>query len=255
MPDEVADPDFMTSLARGLDVMRCFAERPEPMTVAEASKRTGLSRSAVRRCLHTLAKLGYAAQVGQSYALRPKTLSLGHAYLSSDRLAIVAQPVLDQLRDGIGESCSLGVRDGDELFYIARSPAAGIMTIALTVGSRLPLYCTSMGRVLLAAAPRPDVETYLDRVERTARTERTQTDRRLLADILDRVREEGFAIVDQELELGLRSVAVPVFDRNQQVVAALNVGTQAARIPLAELRQRILPALRRGSRDLSMLGL
>lgn len=248
------DPEFMTSLARGLAVLRCFADAERPMTIAEASRRTGLSRPAVRRCLHTLVKLGYAARDEQSYTLRPKTLALGYAYLSSSSLARLAQPMLDQLRDELRESCSLGLIEEDEVYYVARAEVSRIMSIALRVGSRLPLYCTSMGRVLLAGQGRAEQEAYLRRTNLIAHTATTETDPVALLEIFEKVAEQGYAIVDQELELGLRSVAVPVIGRTGEV-AALNIGTQAARVPMPDLRSRYLPALRKIARELGAMGL
>ncbi|WP_157220236.1 IclR family transcriptional regulator domain-containing protein [Flavisphingomonas formosensis] len=248
------DPDFMTSLARGLAVLRCFAEQQRPMTIAQASRLTGLSRPAVRRCLHTLVRLGYAAQDETNYVLRPKTLALGYAYLSSSSLALKAQPLLDELRDELHESCSLGVIEEDEVYYVARAEVSRIMSVALRVGSRLPLYNTSMGRVLLASLPRAEQEAYLARTELRAVTPHTQTDPASLLAIFSTVRDQGYAIVDEELEPGLRSVAVPVTGR-AGLVAALNIGTQAARVPLADLYMRCLPALRRVARDLGSMGL
>jgi IclR family pca regulon transcriptional regulator len=145
-----ADPDFMMSLARGLAVLRCFAEQRKPMTISQAAQRTDISRASVRRCLHTLSKLGYVRQDGPTFSLGSKALSLGYAYLSSSAVSIIAQPLLDELRDRLHESCSVAVLEGDDICYVARSETARIMSIALRVGSRLPLYCTSMGRVLLA---------------------------------------------------------------------------------------------------------
>lgn len=223
------------------------------MTIAQASQETGLSRAAVRRCLYTLVQLGYAVQDGQSYMLRPKTLALGYAYLSSSSLVARAQPILEQLRDELHESCSMGVMEEDEVYYVARAESSRIISVALRAGSRLPLYATSMGRVLLSGLSRADREAYLRRTDLAQRTPRTITDRYELLALLDRVAEEGFAIVDQELELGLRSVAVPVLGRNG-IAASINIGTQAARVPLAELRSRYLPALRRASRDLTAMG-
>ncbi len=245
------DPEFMTSLARGLAVLRCFADHEQPMTIAQASQITALSRAAVRRCLHTLVKLGYAAQDGPRYVLRPKTLSLGYAYLSSSSLAARAQPILDALRDELGESCSVGVMEEDEVYYVARAEASRIISIALRAGSRLPLYATSMGRVLLAALPRAGQEAYLHRADLKPLTARTEHDPAGLLAILGQVAGQGYAIVDQELELGLRSVAVPIIGRDG-VVAALNVGTQAPRVPMADLRARILPSLRRVAQRLSV---
>lgn len=248
------DPEFMTSLARGLAVIRCFAERREPLTIAQAAQETGFSRPAVRRCLHTLVCLGYAARIGHRYALQPKALALGYAYLSSSPLASRAQPMLDALRDEIGESCSLGVCEEEQVYYIARAESSRIMSIALRAGSRLPLYPTSMGRILLAARTRSEQEAYLRGTPLVALTDRTETDADALLAILAETAERGHAIVDQELEVGLRSVAVPVH-QGGRVVAALNIGTQASRVSMAELRSRLLPALRRVATDLSRAGL
>lgn len=253
--DAHGDPEFMTSLARGLAVLSCFAERERPMTIAQASRMTGLSRPAVRRCLHTLVQLGYANREGTLYALRPKVMSLGYAYLSSTPLAFRAQPLLDALRDELGESCSLGVIDEDRVYYIARAEISRIMSVALRVGSRLPLYATSMGRVLLAGMSVEARAAYFARTELIRLTELTETAPARLKVICEKVGEDGFALVDQELELGLRSVAVPVLSATRQVVAAINVGTSAMRMDEAELRTRILPALRRCSRDLTSLGM
>jgi IclR family transcriptional regulator, pca regulon regulatory protein len=254
MLDAQGDPEFMTSLARGLAVLRCFADEQKPMTIAQASRLTGLSRPAVKRCLHTLVRLGYAAQDGVNYALRPKVLALGYAYMSSSTLAMRAQPLLDQLRDDLHESCSLGVIEEDEVYYVARAEVSRIMSIALRVGSRLPLYCTSMGRILLAAQPREHQEAYLRRTALVALTPKTETRPAKLLEILEHVAEEGHAIVDEELELGLRSVAVAVRERSG-VVAAVNIGTQAARIALPDLRSRYLPGLRRVARNLEAMGI
>jgi IclR family transcriptional regulator, pca regulon regulatory protein len=245
------DPDFMTSLARGLAVLRCFADEQRPMTIAQASRLTGLSRPAVARCMHTLLTLGYATRDGHSYSLRPKVLALGYAYLSSSTLAMRAQPLLDRLRDELHESCSLGVLEENEVYYVARAEVSRIMSIGLSVGSRLPLYCTSMGRVLLAAQPPGVQDAYLRATALLPRTAKTETDPAALRERLRSVTEEGYAIIDQELEIGLRSVAVPVVGRDGSVLAAINIGTQAARASPGELRSRYLPVLRRAARDLT----
>ena len=247
------DPDFMTSLARGLAVLRCFADAERPMTVAQASRLTGFSRPSVKRCLHTLVKLGYAGQEEQTYLLRPKALALGYAYLSSNSLTRRAQPMLDELRDDLHESCSLGVMEDDEVVYVARAEASRVMSVTLRVGSRLPLYCTSMGRILLASRDRAEQEAYLRRVDLVARTSKTETDPAVLMELFAKAAEQGHAIVDQELELGLRSVAVPVVMAGGSQ-AALNIGMQAARVPLAEVRSRLLPGLKRVARDIAALG-
>jgi IclR family pca regulon transcriptional regulator len=251
--DAQGDPEFMQSLARGLAVLRCFADEQRPMTIAQASRLTGLSRPSVKRCLHTLVRLGYAAQDGTTYVLRPKVLALGHAYMASSSLATRAQPLLDDLRDELHESCSLGVIEEDEVYYVARAEVSRIMSVALRVGSRLPLYCTSMGRILLAWQSRAEQEAYLRRTALIACTAKTETNPSRLLAILEHVAEEGHAIVDEELEPGLRSVAVAVRGRSG-VVGAINIGTQAVRVSLSEMRALYLPGLKRIARSLEATG-
>jgi IclR family pca regulon transcriptional regulator len=165
--DEIAafagDPDFMTSLARGMAVMRAFTRSRRNLTVAELSRKTGLSRACVRRCLHTLRKLGYVDADDHVFSLRPKVLSLGYSYLSSAPLADIAQPLLERVSAAVQESSSLGVLDGDEVVYVARSATRRIMSVALNVGSRLPAYCTSLGRVALAALEADELRGYFTR--------------------------------------------------------------------------------------------
>jgi IclR family pca regulon transcriptional regulator len=249
------DPDFMASLARGLAVIRAFAGAPQDgPTIAELSLRTGIPRSAVRRCLHTLAKLGYVAAEGRRYSLRPKVLSLGAAYASSTTMTTAAQRYLDQVSSAVRESCSLAVLDEGEILYLLRSAtSARIMSVDLRPGSRLPAYCTSMGRVLLAALPPAELRAYLQHTRLVAHTDRTITARERLLQALDAVRRNGHAVVDQELELGLRSIAIPVRDPTGRVVAAMNVGTQAARVPLREMERRFLAPLQGAAAELGLL--
>ncbi len=247
--DRPGDPEFMSSLARGLAVMRCVAESGRPVTIADVSRRLGLSRAAVRRCLHTLNLLGYVGQDAQGYVVRRQALSLGHPYLSLNALAARAQPLLNRLRDMLGESCSLGLMEEDHLLYVARAETARIMSIGLRVGSRIPLYPTSMGRVLLAGCSREAQEAYLARTELRPLTGRTVTDRAKLLAIFQQVAAQGHAVIDEELEDGVRSVAVPVRGRGG-VVAAMNVGMSAARVSMHELHERILPALREAAAEL-----
>jgi IclR family transcriptional regulator, pca regulon regulatory protein len=249
------DPDFMASLARGLAVIRAFGGRPAGgASIAELSLRTGIPRSAVRRCLHTLSRLGYVAAEGRRYSLRPRVLSLGAAYASSTTLTIAAQRFLDQVSTAVRESCSLSVLDEGEILYLIRSAtSARIMSVDLRPGSRLPAYCTSMGRVLLASLPPPELRAYLQRTRLVAHTDRTITTRDRLLQALETVRRNGHAVVDQELELGLRSIAVPVHDAAGRVVAAMNVGTQAARVPLREMERRFLRPLQSAAAELGLL--
>jgi len=246
------DPDFMTSLARGLAVVQAFQERKRHLTIAQISHRTEIPRAAVRRCLHTLIKLGYATTDGRTYSLLPKVLTLGHAYLSSTPLAVSAQPYLDRMSEQLHEACNMATLEGDDILYIARSATTQrLISVDLSVGGRLPAYCTSMGRILLVALDDASLRDYLDHADLQAKTSRTLHTPEALLECLQQVRQQGWCIVDQELEQGLRSIAVPVYDASGQVVAALNVSTHAGRVSRNELEQRFLPGLLGASRDLS----
>ena len=249
------DPNFMASLARGIAVIRGFTQQRRRLTIAQLSQRTGIPRAAVRRCLYTLGQLGYvASDDGRTYALRPRILTLGHAYLSSTPLVAAVQPLLDQLSSELHESSSMSVLEADEILYIARSSTTTrLMSIDLGLGSRLPAYCTSMGRVLLAGLPAAELEGYLSRVKLTKLTNRTISEPAELKAALNVVRRAGYAIVDQELEIGLRSIAVPVTDPAGKVVAAINIGTQSSRVSVAEMEQKFLPALQVASHELGLL--
>jgi IclR family transcriptional regulator, pca regulon regulatory protein len=249
------DPNFMTSLARGLAVIRGFSNQKKRMTIADLSRRTGIPRAAVRRCLYTLARLGYVnSDDSGGFSLSPTILTLGHTYFSSSSLTTAAQPILDRLSSQVQESCSLAVLEGDEILYVARSSAAPrIMSIDLGIGSRLPAYCTSMGRVLLAGLPPEALDAYLSRVSLVKHTEHTVTSSAELRRVLDEVRATGYAIVDQELEINLRSVAAPVQDPAGRVVAAMNIGTPIQRVSPDDIKTTILPALLAATRELSLL--
>ncbi len=249
------DPNFMASLARGLAVIRAFTQQRRHLTIAQLSQRTGIPRAAVRRCLYTLTKLGYvASDDGRTYALRPRILALGHAYLSSTPLANAVQPLLDQITSELHESSSMAVLEGDDILYIARSSTTTrVMSIDLGIGSRLPAYCTSMGRVLLAGLPDAELQAYLGRATLTRLTSRTAATPDELISVLKTVRRNGYSLVDQELEIGLRSIAVPVTDRDGRAVAALNIGTQSSRVSVAEMESRFLPPLRAAAHELGLM--
>ncbi|MBA1189982.1 IclR family transcriptional regulator [Pseudomonas entomophila] len=245
------DPDFMTSLARGLAVIQAFQERKRHLTIAQISHRTEIPRAAVRRCLHTLMKLGYATTNGRTYSLLPKVLTLGHAYLSSTPLAVSAQPYLDRISEQLHEAANMATLEGDDILYIARSATVErLISVDLSVGGRLPAYCTSMGRIMLAALDDASLQEYLDRADMKPRTSRTLHEPAALLACIRQVREQGWCVVDQELEQGLRSIAVPVYDASGQVLAALNVSTHVGRVTRGELEQRFLPILLAASRDL-----
>ncbi|PYU42742.1 MAG: IclR family transcriptional regulator [Acidobacteria bacterium] len=195
------DPNFMTSLARGLAVIQAFSQAKRQLTISQISDKTGFSRAAVRRCLYTLSKLGFAgSEDNRHFHLRPRVLTLGHSYISSMPLAVAAQPVLEHVSHVLRESCSIATLDGPEIVYIARANVTRIMAIDLGVGSRLPAFCTSMGRILLADLPPEKLEQLLAGIEFTRYTERTVTTADKLRQILRMVQRNGYSIIDQELE-------------------------------------------------------
>lgn len=243
MPEADRAPHFVRSLERGLAVIRSFDADHRELTLSEVARACGLTRAAARRFLLTLADLGYVRADGRTYRLTPRVLELGYSYLSSFSLAQIAEPYLEQLVDRTRESSSLCVLDGDDIVYVARVPARRIMTVAVTVGTRFPAHVTSVGRVILAHLPEEEIEVRLARVELTPLTARTIDSAALLRTELERVRRQGYALVDQELEEGLRSIAAPVRDRDGEVVAAVNIPVQAGRTTLAAVRRDLLPPL------------
>jgi IclR family pca regulon transcriptional regulator len=249
------DPNFMTSLARGLAVVRAFSQQRQRMSIAQISIRTGIPRAAVRRCLYTLAQLGYVApDDDRNFTLRPNVLALGHAYLTSAPLVTSAQPLLDHVSATVHESCSMAILDGDDILYVARSSSgARIMSIDLSIGSKLPAFCTSMGRVLLGGLAKEDLAARLKRLRPTPFTNRTLVSRDKLAEAIEAARDAGFALVDQELEIGLRSIAVPVLDARRRVAAAINISVQAPRVAISEMEKRFLPPLRKAASELALL--
>jgi IclR family pca regulon transcriptional regulator len=251
--DALTDPSFMTSLARGLAVVQAFSDSRKPQTIAQISQKTGIPRAAVRRCLYTLQQLGYVDAELNNFSLRPKVLTLGYSYLSSTPLTVSSQPYLNAISQQLGESCSLAVLDDGEVLYVARSAASRVMSVALNTGSRLPAYCTSLGRVMLAHLPPAELDDYFSKARLKAMTDKTVTNQKRLREILLQVRQDGYAINDEELELGLRSIAVPVRGASGQVLAALNVGAQAARVSTERMREEFLPVLQRGAQELAVL--
>jgi len=246
------NPDFVLSLARGLSVIEAFQDRPEGATVGDLAARTGLSRAAVRRLLITLELLGYASHNGPVYRLGSRVLRLGFSFLSSNSLTTLAAPILEEITAVLHESSSLSTLEGDEIVYLARSVTRRVMSVGLSIGSRLPAYCTSMGRVMLASLDADEVAAYLKRVELKALTPKTLRSVSSLTAELDRVRRQGYALVDEELEIGLRSIAVPVRNRSGRVVAAMNSGVHAARVRPEEMLKRFLPVLKEGAERLGI---
>jgi IclR family transcriptional regulator, pca regulon regulatory protein len=235
--------DFVQSLERGLAVIQAFSAVHPRLTLSDVARRTGLTRAGSRRFLLTLQHLGFVASDGREFFLTPSILRLGYAYLSSTPFWDVAQTHIEELVEKVHESSSIGVLDGDDVVYVARVPTKRIMTISLAVGSRLPLYPTSMGRVLLAGLSDVHLDGYLAGVSLLALTSRTLTDPAALQAAVVDVRQQGWALVDQELEDGVRSVAAPLRDASGRVLGAVNVSAHATRTNLDVLRHQFLPLL------------
>lgn len=231
------------SLERGLAVIRAFdAEHPR-LTLSEVARATDLTRAAARRFLLTLVHLGYVRVDGREFSLRPRVLELGYSYLSGLTLTEVVQPHLEELVGKVNDSSSVSVLDGDEIVYIARVPTKRIMTVVIAVGTRFPAHATSMGRVLLAALPSAELDAYLDRVVLTPLTTRTITSRDELRAAIVRSRELGYALIDQELEDGLRAVAAPLHNPDGSIAGAINVSAHALRTSMQQLEEEYLPTL------------
>ena len=243
MAREDRSTDFIQSLERGLAVINSFSRDHPVQTLSEVAGRTGLTRATSRRVLLTLGELGYVDQRGRDFSLTPKVLDLGYSFLSSLRVVEVAQPSLERLVDEVHESSSMSVLDGSEIVYVARVPTTRIMTIALALGSRLPAYPTSMGRVLLAGLDDDELENYISSSRFEQLTPHTVTDPDRFRSIIAKVREDGYALVDQELEEGVRSIGAPIRNRTEEVIAAMNVSCHASRFDVKTMRRALMPRL------------
>lgn len=238
------EPYFVQSLERGLAVILAFDAEHSSLTLSDVARRTGMTRAAARRFLLTLVDLGYVRSDGKMFTLGPRVLNLGFAFLSAVHLPALAAPHLQALVDEVHHSCSVAVLDGDDVVYVARVSVQRIVSISISVGSRFPAYATSLGRVLLASKPEAWLHDYLDRVDLQPLSPRMVDDKGQLRQNLDEVRRYGFCLTDQELELGLRSISVPIHDARRQVVAAMNLSVPAGRESVTEMTQGLLPRLR-----------
>jgi IclR family transcriptional regulator, pca regulon regulatory protein len=234
---------FVQSFARGLSVIRAFGPHSRELTLSEAAERTGLTRAGARRILLTLQTLGYVGANERKFSLTPRILDLGYSYLSSMKLWDFAEPVMEALVEKVHESCSVSVLDGAEIVYVLRVPTRKIMTINLSIGSRLPAYCTSMGRVLLGGLSEQELEQTLQKTKLVAYTKRTVTEPERLKKLIAADRKKGWSLVNQELEEGLCSLAVPIIDYTGKTMAAMNIGGNVTRTSEADLVKKVLPAL------------
>ena len=240
---------FVQSFARGLEVIEAFGQTPR-MTLTEVAEATGLSRATVRRFVHTLVSLGYMRASDKHFALTPKIMNLGFAYLASQPLVELVDPVLANLSQELGQSTSVSVLDGTDVVYIARQETTSIMRINITVGTRFPAYATSMGRVLLAGLDAAELDAYFDSADLTEVTDRTITDQAALRTELDQIRQQGYAVVEEELEVGLASVAVPIVNRAGTTVAAMNTSVAVTTQAPEDLTE-LLPPLQAAAAEVS----
>ncbi|PZU89925.1 MAG: IclR family transcriptional regulator [Shinella sp.] len=239
----ITQRDTMGGLAKGLAVIETFTAEHPRQSISDVAAASGLDRATARRCLLTLAHFGYADYDGKFFTLTPRVLRLGTACLATMPLPQMVQPLLDTLSDELGESSSVSILDGDEIVYVARAAQRKVMSIALMPGSRLPAFCTSMGRVLLSALPEEEIRQRLALHPLTARTPMTVTDPDTLMERIRTVRAQGYAVINQEVELGLRSIAVPVLTARGITIAALNIGLPARGEDVSDLAKRYLPKL------------
>ena len=251
-PEKPSD-SYVQSFARGLSVIRAFNTQHPAQTLTEIAQATGLTRAGARRILLTLVALGYVKAEGRLFRLTPRILDLGFAYLTSMPFWNLAEPIMEALSQTVHESCSISVLDGTEVVYVLRVPARKIMTINLSIGSRLPAYCSSMGRVLLSGLPPDELDRLLRASDLQARTQRTVTGIDELKALIADIRKRGWAQNDQELEEGLVSLAAPIRNRAGQVIAAINVSGQANRTSAADMVERFLPPLLEAAEKISSL--
>lgn len=247
-PMENDQRDIVGSLGKGLAVMEILAAHPAGMTLTEMAGRADMTRAAARRFLLTLVDSGYAIQQERRFLLSPRLLTVARTWLQGSSLWTYAEPFLRDVANRFNESSSAAVLSGEDIVYVARIPGRHILSVALHVGTRLPAWCTSMGRVLLSDLPPAELRAFLGAARIVAHTPKSITDPAGLEREIGRVAEQGFAIIDEELELGLRSIAVPVRDRSAKIVAAINISTQSSRFSPEEMKALILPSLKDAAR-------
>lgn len=253
VPEAPPSDSYVHSFARGLSVIRSFGPNSPRQTLSQVAAKTGLDRAGARRILLTLAALGYVGREGRDFYLTPRILDLGYAYLSSMPLWNIAEPVMEDLVRTVHESSSAAVLDGAEIVYIVRVPVRKIMTINLAIGSRLPAYCTAMGRVLLGGLSEDDLDRFLKKTTIVKRTKYTVTSRHELKRIIHHDRDHSWSLVNQELEEGLCSISVPIFNRDHRVIAAMNVSGNVSRTSATEMVNTILPHLKRAAERINMV--
>ena len=252
-PSMAPGDSYVQAFARGLRVIQAFDGRARELTLTEVADAAGLTRAGARRILLTLEHLGYVKLDGRAFSLTARILSLGYPYLTALPFWNLAEPIMEELVQQVHESCSAAVLDGSEIVYVLRVPTKKIMAINLSIGSRLPAFCTSMGRVLLAGLDPAETGDVLKRSDLRPLTTRTETRVRRLKAIIDDTRDKGWALVDQELEEGLISLAVPIIGASGRTIAAMNISGQANRTPAAGMKRRFLGPLQSAAGRISAL--
>lgn len=244
--------DYVQSLARGLSVLRAFSHERPRMNLSQVAECTGLSRAAARRLLLTLQHLGYIRADGRTFTLSPKVLELGYSYLGSLNLTDLTQPIVEELSRQLNESCSLAVLDGHDIVYVVRVPVRRIMTVSLGVGARLPAFCASLGRVLLSQLTPGELKAWLAELKPEKFTPHTLLQKERIRAAIEQARVQGYSYVEQELELGLCSLAVPIRDPQGRIMAALNVSTPYRPQVAAYAQKELLPALLKAARRIEL---
>jgi IclR family transcriptional regulator, pca regulon regulatory protein len=244
-PEVALSKEFVRSVDRAFVILRAFGRETPALTLSEVANRTGLTRASARRFLLTLQSLGYIGSEGREFFLRPRILDLGFAYLSSVPVFAVVEAHMEAMVQQVQESSSASVLDGTDVIYTLRVPTKRIMSVQIEVGTRLPAYATSMGRVLLAALRPSELDDYFRHAKLEALTPNTVTDAQKLRSTLEQVRQQGWAMLDQELEVGVRSVAAPLHDSTGRVYGAMNISTNATRVTTERLLNEYLPVLRK----------
>jgi IclR family transcriptional regulator, pca regulon regulatory protein len=240
-------PEGMGGLAKGLAILESFSQRRTRLTISEAAESSQTSRASARRCLLTLAELGYLQFDGKYFRPQARLLALSAGYSGTRSLPEMAQPFLEAARDKLNESISLAVLDGTRGLFIGRAEAERLVTTGIQIGTRMDLYCSATGRVLLTGMPSDRFVDYLDSVRISARTKHSLVKKPVLRDAVRQARTVGYAFTDQELEVGLRSIAVPVFDGKGDVVAAMSASASSARVTVAQMIKGFVPVLRKSA--------
>ncbi len=246
------DGEYINSLARGLSVLRTFTKTRPEMTLSEVASACDLSPAVVRRCLNTLMHLGYIGKNGKLFLLRPEVMTIASAYLDSMNLEEVVQPHLQALRDETGDSSSLCVLLNDEILYLIHVSTNRMIRLNAAVGTRFPVYPTSMGRVLMAFQENDVIEDYVKNTEFVPLTDKTEISKIKMRKIFKQVRKDGYATVQDELDYGIISISVPIFNETNEIIAAINCSTSTARVKQASMIKTRLPKLRLVAKKIEM---